>query len=149
MSPDVTPLVNLLPLLLGAVLGGSLALSGCSDDGTTEPQEGHAVVVTWSEADSQDVDLGDLVGPDTVVIDTEADRDALLARTPDDLSTAELEAVDLTTHVVVAGGYHRCTQSSSIVRSSDAWTFVVDDGDPGVDCAWSPYTIDVWSVPRP
>lgn len=140
--------MNWITLLLGSIVVGFL---GLGDAALAPPSvaDRSALVVTWSQSTSDVADLAAVVGPGTLVIETEADRDELLARVSQDLSTEELETVDLTTHLVVAGGYRRCTESSSVESTDDGWRFVVSDGDESVDCMWSPYTIDVWSVPRP
>jgi hypothetical protein len=143
-------LVRIGGLVLG-VLAVVIGISA-SDDGSRGDDPGAVddMVVRWSQAtpDLVDVDLAGLVGSEAVVIDTVDDREAFLARVPAGLRTEALEAVDLDTHLVVIGGYHRCTQSSSVVEGDRGWRFVVDDGDESIACAWSPYTVDVHAVPR-
>jgi hypothetical protein len=135
--------------LLG-LLGGLLSLLGGSTPPppVSPPPSPATLVASWSQAD---VDrLGDVeVAPQ--VIGDDAARDSFLAALPrglDDASVAEVEAVDLDESVLVTGGYHRCTEFSYVVISGVGPTFEVSDGEPGVACGWSPYTVDVWAVPR-
>lgn len=62
-----------------------------------------------------------------------------------------LEGIDMSDHVLVVVGFHRCTQASSVRVQADrspALLWVqIEDPEPMVLCDWSPLTIDVWAVP--
>ncbi|GAA5156187.1 hypothetical protein GCM10023340_43340 [Nocardioides marinquilinus] len=130
--------------LLGLL--GLFALFGTSSAPPPSPPPSPATLVdSWSQSEHER--LGE-VDVEAQVIADDAARDALLADLPRSVDTSAVEAVDLYESVLVAGGYHRCTESSFVVLDDAGPRFEVDDGEPGVLCGWSPYTVDVWAVPR-
>lgn len=131
-----------------------LLLGACSQDGQVGAPEpgpsqtavGSLVITVDERALPRDV-LKDATDGGAVLLTTQDERD-LLATT---LSRATIEDVDLSTHVIVAGSYARCTETSSVLLDADreppGLTFSVHDPEPKVDCAASPLTVDVWTVP--
>ncbi|MEO9323955.1 hypothetical protein ABFT23_10715 [Nocardioides sp. C4-1] len=135
--------MSLIWILVMSLFGG---LGPAPSGSEPAPPDGTSLVASWSQSEHET--LGpEVVGP-TVVIETEADRDAFAARLPAEVPTGDLEAVDLSRHVVVAGGYPRCQEHSRVVETDRGYRLEVVDGDERVSCGWSPYTIDVWAVER-
>lgn len=143
-----------------AVLTALAVVGGCAVLETDEKAVGEQVVgehvVRWTQSTSGQEWTGEaLVGSDPVMLTTEAERDAWVADLPADADAAgvaaDLAGVDLTGSVLVIGGYHRCTEHSRVLLSTDAdgpvLRFDVTTDEPEVMCAWSPATFDVWEVP--
>ena len=106
------------------------------------------LVASWSEGDHPDLDRA--VGTEEVVDDV-AGRDDLVRRLAGagvEDAAERLGAVDLATHVLVAGGYPRCTEWSRVVEDAAGLHLDVVPGDEDLACEWSPYTVDVHAVPR-
>jgi hypothetical protein len=130
-------------VVCSALLGGALvAVDQVADPG---PEASLGVLVgTWTEAD---VELRDWrVEP--AVLDTAAERDAFIASAPATVRRSVGEvvtAVDLSSSVLVVGGYPNCLDHSVVGPGP---SFVEVDDEPGTDCGWSPYTVDVHAVTR-
>lgn len=146
---------------LGLVVLTALLAAGCQSEGGARdggPQGGPPYPTTPVGA------VGSLVGSvdestlprevlertvdGAVLITTEADRDALAEA----LGLPSVEGVDLSRHLLVAGSYPRCAETSQVLldtgREPPGLRFVVRRASPETVCAWSPLTIDVWAVPR-
>jgi hypothetical protein len=139
-------LVIVTSVVTSVVTGFLGALEPASSD---EVSDGTELVATYSQADAHGPRTG-AVGPSEVV-DTDAELSDVVRRLGARLDTAPVEAVVLRTHVLVVGGYHRCTETSRVVVDPDAphglrLDVVADDEQ--VSCAWSPFTVDVHAVPR-
>ncbi len=126
------------------------AMVGCSAPG---PEPAGDEVGSWSQADDSQREWVDEAMPiETVVLGSEADREAWLEDVPgdaaDDDSFESLRAVDLDESFIVLGGYHRCTEHSVVTVPGDGEVaFEIRDDEEDTSCGWSPYTIDAWSVP--
>lgn len=119
-------------------------------------QDVGTLAASWSEGTSDLPGLSQMLpGDEPLLIDTDEERDAFLARFDavevPDTEVEAVRAVDLSSTVIVAGGYARCQEFSAVVYDDSAdppalW-FDVRTPDTQVNCAWAPYTVDVWQVP--
>lgn len=109
-------------------------------------------VAFWSEDQHERVDV-EAVAPDAGValISTGDEWDAWLAQAPAALGLDGVTTIDLTSDVVVIGSYPRCEASGYVEVESTGATSVLAFGheqQEPVDCAWSPLTVEVWSIDR-
>lgn len=106
-----------------------------------------ARVASVDETERDPQELADAVEGDAVLVTTQEAADGLAAA----LDRPAVAEVDLTTHLLVAGGYPRCTEESRILfdgyRTPHGLSFSTRETEPGTVCAWSPFTVDVWAVP--
>lgn len=143
-----------------AALAVLVALTGCVPGGAEGPG-GTADAVGehvgfWSEQNADGRMLQDAVAASggllldgTGLTDLADGIDA--AHEDSDGGTADLRAVDLDESVLVVAGYPSCQHSATVhlddgVDPVRVWVSVTQD-EP-VDCAWSPYTVEVWALDR-
>ncbi|SDT08931.1 hypothetical protein [Microlunatus soli] len=140
MRPPLPRLTAVLLLL--AMTAGCALVDGRSEVGR--------LLTSWSQADDQRITTVSIDG--TVVLADDADRQRFLDRLPDELDRSAVEAADLDSGFLVLGGYGKCMQRSRVWMDTDrtaVWFEVyVPRKLEGVNCGWSPFTIDVWLVPR-
>ncbi len=136
------------------------ALAGCSlinwvskDDGTDQAEDQVGSLVTsWSQAEHELTDLQALAAPDdTLLLTDDAERDAWLDKLPKTADAAPVAEVDLSKNLLVVGGYHKCMEQGRVVpepdRATVRFTTYIAPEDRNTNCAWSPYTVEVWQVP--
>lgn len=100
-----------------AVLG--VLAAGCGSGSVSSE-----LVMQWS-GEGERPELAELRVPDTV-IETDVERAVFLRGLPEGLPIEDVEAADLDRVVLVAGGYHRCTESSYVEETpSDGLAFAV------------------------
>lgn len=129
-----------------AALAMTVALAACGSSGDQRVGE---LVDSWSQADSESW-VEDAMPIETVLLTTDAELDQWIDAMGGDDDLNSLREVDLSGHILVIGGYPRCMEYSLVLLEEDgALRFVVtrDSEDEHTACAWSPYTIDAWSVP--
>ncbi len=131
------------------LLAAALLAAACTP--TSEPErreEVGAVLVSWSEADHEELGEVDRSGP--LLVEDEATLDDVVAGWPDTLDTAALDDVDLDASVLVVDAWPRCQQWSRLLVDADRTTLTVQVVEPRelVSCAWSPVRLDVWQVDR-
>lgn len=132
------------PVMVAALVVGCSALG---------PEPAGEEIGSWSQGDDSHREWVDEAMPiETVVLGSDADREAWLEDVPGDAADEDsfdsVRAVDLDESVIVIGGYPRCTEHSVVtVSGDDEVAFEVRDDEEDTACGWSPYTIDAWSVP--
>ena len=128
-------------LVAAAVL---MLLAGCGSGGDDPVGE---QIARWSEGNEEWVAEVRPVEP--AVIGSDDELEAWIEEyQPADDAFAVLEGVNLESSFLVIGAYPRCQETSRVVIAGEGEVrFEVVEGDPNVNCAWSPYTIDVWEVP--
>lgn len=159
---------RLLSILLTAVLS-LFGLSECAPAGQDhEDPGGHATEWQGPEHSSGTFSTGERVafwsqdhGPDPsalpdsedfpLLLATAPERDDWINRAPEEFDMQAVAEVDLDEHVVVVGGYYRCMEHGSVwaTGAGHIWFEVVEPaGEEITDCEWSPYTVEVYAVPR-
>lgn len=133
----------------------ALSLAGCGIVGMgggagVDPTSG--LVLAWSQAEHPDLMVGSASrpGPRTRLASTTVQRATALSELPPSVPASErakVDAVDLTTHVLVFAVYSRCTETSRVARDGEVLRVVVER-DEDTMCAWAPTQVDVWSVAR-
>lgn len=148
-------MTHLLASLLSALLL-ALGFGGCTNDsGTTYIEDpgppAYAVgtlLVSWSQSDFPDLDRE--LSPGPRLITTEEGRARLLGEAPAGADTTRVSDVDLTESVIVVGDYFACQEIGGVWGDGHrVWLDapVPRDGQDTV-CGWSPFTVDVFEVPR-
>lgn len=134
-------------------------LAGCSllnwvgkEDGGHDTEQVGSLVTSWSQAEHELTDLQTLAAPGTTLLLTDdAERDAWLDKLPKAADGAAVAEVDLSKNLLVVGGYHKCMEQGRVVpepdRATVRFTTYVAPQDRNTNCAWSPYTVEVWQVP--
>lgn len=149
-------MTRLLGLLLAMILGLA-GFGGCTSSGDgAPPGPGQpaarigTLLASWNEATVADLRENPVLSEGTRLITTEAERDRLLASEPLGADLAALAAVDLEASVLVVGGYHACQELGGVWSDGSTVWFdaVVPPDREGVDCAWSPFTVVIFEVPR-
>ena len=130
-----------------------VAAAGCgAAQDQREPVGEH--VIAYAENVHGTEWVGEVDLPSALVMQSAADIEDWVETLPDPEPTLfePLFDVDLDEHFLVLGGYPRCTETSSIVLvgTGDDASLVFEVTAPESDtmCAWSPYTLDAWAVPR-
>lgn len=140
-------------VLAGWALVAVLALlGGCTGAPVVETRS--RLVASWSEAtDDWVAEVASGAGS-TVLVTTDAERDAWIDGLPDAVEpdeVARVEHVDLAEELLVIGGYPRCMEHSRVEVDGETgevrFVVYVPHEDEGTVCGWSPMTIDVWAVP--
>jgi len=131
------------------------AITGCSAGSATSPAEPQVrKVIAWDQGKL--ADLG-RAGPEgipalhTQLLQTTAERARMLAQLPASVPATEkatVEAIDLTTHAIVVGVYHKCTEVGQVDVDAETLRFRVENPTPGTNCAWAPLQVELWSVDR-
>lgn len=126
--------------------------AGCDSSGPDRRQVGD-LVVSFTEGRTGQEWAGELRYELPLVLASDQDVETWADGLPADADESEIDpvrAVDLEEHVLIVGGYHSCTETSAIIVEEDGGDLTVFfevSSDEDIDCAWSPYTIDVWAVP--
>lgn len=142
-------LALLLTTCLGLLGGGSAA--GDGPDGEQTGRAAHHIgrpVVSWDQARFPDILTNPELGPGPRVIATDAERDRLLESKPLGPDLSEVAAVDLDQNVLVVAGYFRCAEVGAVSTDGDVIWFETLEPEPERQCAWSPYTVQIFEVPR-
>lgn len=129
-------------------------LAGCSllnwvgkdDTDQAEDQVG-SLVTRWSQTDYDSRDLQAVATEDALLLTDETERDAWLTTLPKSLDAAPVADVDLSENLLVVGGYHRCMEQGRVLTDPVRFTTYIAPEDRNTNCAWSPYTVEVWQVP--
>lgn len=149
-------MTHVLGLLLAMVLG-MVGFGGCASPGGGPPEDPGlpaarigTLLVSWNEGSVPGLQDNPEVRNIPRLITTEAELQQLLDSTPLGAAGAELTAVDLADHVLVVGGYHSCQERGGVWSDGDTVWFdaLVPPEKEGIRCAWSPFTVDVFEVPR-
>lgn len=133
---------------------GSTTGAPVPSSGGTQTTSGAATrIVQWAEPDVEHAALEAIAPPKTVVlIDTAEKKQALLAKLPTSgdkrIDPAVIEQSDIQANVLVLGGYPNCLASSKVSVNGSTVQFERIPTPAGSACAWAPYTIDVWEIPR-
>lgn len=119
-----------------------------------EPEQIGEFVTSFSEAETGQEWVEEVSLPSAEVIETAGEVDTWvdgLPGNPDPQLFDPLRSADFADHFLLIGGYPQCAETSAIVlvETDDdvRVVFEVAADDPGAVCEWSPYTLDVWSVP--
>lgn len=139
--------------LLSAAVVCALPLAACSGSGDDQRESEVSVgriVQSWRQDSHLSLEtLTGLVARNhpVLVVDA-AQRTALRSRAPD-LDWSQVAGADLATSILVVGGYDNCMAASLVdfAPKEKALRFRVSR-DKKVNCAWAPYTVDVWAIPR-
>ncbi|MGC0141811.1 hypothetical protein [Pseudactinotalea sp. Z1732] len=144
--------------LTGGEVPGSVPITSGTGSSTTAPEPARPTAVgdllaTWDEntvdRDAMEAVVSHFSGP----VRHQNSFDGLAAALADfDESGPGLLAVqdaDPSTAFLLVTGYHSCTERSIVQADLDAdptrvWIEIEWEAD--VDCAWAPYTLDVWQV---
>ncbi len=132
-------------ILLAPVV--AVLAAGCTSE-RDEPADDAELVTSWSESRFDWVAEITPVAPAVLSTAAQVDRWVEESGIDPEAAAEAMTDVDLTTRFVVVGGYPRCQEYRVVGVTDDGGvTFTVRTEDERVSCAWSPYTIDVWSVP--
>lgn len=125
-------------------------LAGCSLltwVGKDDAGQVGSLVTRWSQTEYDNKELQAVADADTLLLTDEAERDAWLATLPKALDGTPVAEVDLSKNLLVVGGYHRCMEQGRVLADPVRFTTYVAPEDRNTNCAWSPYTVEVWQVP--
>lgn len=141
---EMLPRLFLLLLLLPVATG-----CGDPDAPPDDSVEIGTLVARWSQADHERLYERWGRRPDGLV-DTDAEREEILAVLPGGDEAVAVRAVDLTEELLVVGSYAKCLERSRVlVEGAEVWLDVyVAEEDQNTNCGWSPLQVEVWSVPR-
>jgi len=149
-------MTQVLGLLLAMILG-MVGFGGCtSADEGAPPDPGPpaarigTLLVSWDEGSVPGLQDYPEFRSTPRLITTEAELDRLMDSEPLGADLAVLAAVDIEESVLVVGGYHACQEQGSVWGDGSTVWFdaLVPPEKEGILCAWSPFTVDVFEVPR-
>lgn len=144
--------------LTGGEIPGSVPITSGTGSSTTAPEPVQPTAVgdllaTWDEntadRDAMEAVVSHFSGP----MRHRNTFDGLAAALADvgehGPGLVAVQDADPSTAFLLVTGYHRCTERSIVQADPDAdptrvWIEIESDAD--VECAWAPYTLDVWQV---
>ncbi|MCK0111367.1 hypothetical protein MWU75_04360 [Ornithinimicrobium sp. F0845] len=148
-------MTQVLGLLLAMVLGMA-GFGGCTsgeppplDPGPPAARIG-TLLASWDEGSVPDLRDNPEFRLGSWLVTTETEMEQLLASEPLGPDRTALAGVDLEESVLVVGGYHACQERGTVWSDGSSVWFdpLVPPEREGIECAWSPFTVDVFEVPR-